>query len=365
MMRSDQGYVMPGQRYAATQSTVSPYWWGGAALLAALAYPFTMLPVFSIAHMATSFWQVFLFSSASAIVLLFPACGLFLLLGTAGQADRAALIRRGMGIVLIVSPVLRVFSSTIASLLHIPLSSLAVWFALWILIGALVLERISHPEPLFSIRTISKTKVVHGVSAIIIALFVLAHLTVNLSILKSPEAYLSTASILRLAYRTPIAEPILIVLLAMQVGSGLIMASDAFCRRASSEYLIQIACGLYFVIFIGSHTIAVAVLGRTLLNHGPDFTYASGGRGGLLASPGGVPLAPYYLLAVVTFFIHLSRPLRLWMIKIGKTRLARPSAYGLVSLGSVVAIALLVALCTPMITQHVPHHFSNVPKRLR
>jgi len=354
-----------GQKYVMTVSNRSPYWWGTAALAAAVTYPFTPLLVFWTAHMARSYFQLFLFSGASLVMLLYPACGLFLLLRTAKRADRSSLIRRGLGILLIISPVLRVFSSVVAGLLNIPASSLAVWFDLWIILAALMLWRIANPKRIFSVRTMSKTRTVHGLGAILIALFVVAHMTVNLSILKSPEAYLSAASALRLAYRTPIAEPILIAVLVLQIATGLMMAADTLVHRVSSENLIQIACGLYLVVFIASHTIAVAVLGRVQLNPGPDFTYASTGPRGLLANLGGVPLAPYYLLAVVTFFTHLSRPVRVWTVRIGKTRLALPGAYAVVSIGFVVAVALLIALCTPMITRHLAHRFPNSAQLMR
>jgi hypothetical protein len=122
------------------------------------------------------------------------------------------------------------------------------------------------------------------------------------------------------------------------------------------------ACGLYFVVYLGSHTLAVAIIGRATLSHGPDFTFASAGAGGLLANPGGVSLAPYYFLAVVAFFTHLSRPLRLWVMRVANAGTARRSSYALVGAGSLVAAALLVGLCTPMITTHLPHRFPPMPQ---
>lgn len=364
---SSQTYAVTSQDrgYVTAKSNRNIYGWGVGALAAAVAYPYTPRLVFSTAHMAGSFLQLFLFSCASAVMLFFPACGLYLLVGSTGRADRLMLVRRGLGILLIVTPVMRVLSGAIASVLHMPARSLEVWYGLWVVLGALMLWRASNPEPLFSVGIMSKTKLAHGLSAILIAIFVVAHLTANLTILKSPEAYISSTSALRSIYRTPVGEPVLIGLLVLQVVTGLMMASEALVRRAPAEYLIQTASGLYFALYIMSHTTATAYLGRLQLNHGPDFTYASAGPAGLLAILGGVQLAPYYLLGVLAFFVHLSRPLRVRMVRMGKTRLARPSSYALVSLGGVVGVALLIALCTPMITRHAPHHFPPPVQRLR
>jgi hypothetical protein len=307
--------------------------------------------------------QALLFSLAALLVMGFPACGLWLLVRTAGESTECALIRRGLGILLIITPVLRVFSGVAASLLNISNHTALVCFSLWAAIAALMLWCIRRPEPVFSASMIAKIKPVHAAGAIAIALFVAAHLATSLTILKNPETYTWSASLLRLAYRTPAGEPILIGLLILQVITGLTMATDAFTRRASSEYLIHMACGLYFVVYLGSHTLAVAVIGRATLNHGPDFTFASSGAGGLLANPGGVSLAPYYFLAVVAFFTHLSRPLRLWVMRIANAGTARRSSYALVGARSLVAAALLVGLCTSMITTHLPHHFPRNPQR--
>ena len=341
----------------AVKGQASPYWWGLAAAGSAVAYPFTALPVFLAAHMPSSAGQVLLFSLAAALVLAFPACGLWLLVGTAGEATERALVRRGLGMLLILAPVLRVFSGIVSAVVHIPDKSTLVWFSLWAAIAAVMLWRIAHPAPVFSARVVSKIKFVHAVSAIAIGLFILAHLATNLTILKSPETYTWSASLLRLAYRTPVAEPILVGLLILQVITGLTMGAEAFTRRGSAEYLIQLACGVYSVVFLGSHTLAIAVLGRELLNRGPDFTYASAGPGGLLSSPDGVFLAPYYCLSVMAFFTHLSRPLRLWVMRMASSGTARRSSYALVGIGGVVAAALLIGLCTPMITTHGPHRF--------
>jgi hypothetical protein len=146
-----------------------------------------------------------------------------------------------------------------------------------------------------------------------------------------------------LAYRTPIGEPILIGLLILQVITGLTIGTDAFPHRASVEYLIQMACSLYIVMFLGSHVLAVAVQGRQLLNHGPDFTYASPGPDGLLSTAGGVALAPYYCLAVIAFFAHLSRPSRLQLTRVADSDAARRSTHALVGAGGLIAIGSLSA----------------------
>ncbi|MCC7497608.1 MAG: hypothetical protein IT160_08535 [Bryobacterales bacterium] len=342
---------------AVRKAPPSPYWWAVLGMAAAVAYPFTALPVFAAAHLPWSAEQVFLFSLAAIVVLAFPAGGLWLLVQTAGESNQRALVRRGLGTLLIIAPVMRILSGVLASRMGIPNGGALVWYSLWAAIAAVMLWRTLKPEPPFPAGLMAKAKSAHWMSAMVIGLFVVAHLATSLTILQSPEAYNRSASLLRLAYRTPVAEPILIGLLILQVITGLAMALEAFTRRASVEYLIQLATGMYLAVFLGSHTTAVAVGGRQLLNQGPDFTFASAGVGGLLASPAGAALAPYYFLAVVAFFSHLARPLRLGVMRFAGGATARRCSYALTGVGIVVASALLIGLCTPMITTHSAHHF--------
>jgi hypothetical protein len=96
-----------------------------------------------------------------------------------------------------------------------------------------------------------------------------------------------------------------------------------------------------------SHTLAVAVLGRALLNRGPDFTFASGGPAGLFGSAQSTTLFPYYGLGVVAVFVHLARPVRLYVTRKAGDAHARRAAAVLAGVGLVLSVLLLRALVHP------------------
>ncbi len=171
---------------------------------------------------------------------------------------------------------------------------------------------------------------------------------VNLTALDGLAFYNQAAGWFRLLWRTPVAEPILVSLLAIQLVSGVLLAFDASTGRSTVDHLAQITAGLFLGAFFVSHTTAVAVLGRTILDRGPDFTFASAGPHGLLSSAQGAALYPYYGLAVVALLVHLARPLRLWVQRKAGASAARVSAAALIGAGVVVSALLLLALLNPM-----------------
>lgn len=107
---------------------------------------------------------------------------------------------------------------------------------------------------------------------------------------------------LRLVYRNPIAETILLAAVIVQIVSGLKLFRAK--RRVKKNFYdkLQIWTGLYLAFFFIFHVGAVLV-GRTILDLDTNFYF---GVAGLNTFPFNLFFVPYYGLAVIAFFGHIS-----------------------------------------------------------
>lgn len=337
----DAGPV-PAERAGTT--TIWPLAFALAGVASPLAprilYSTAALPLDPVAHTL---------SVAAGICVAFavPLAGLALLWMSTGRRDTGALRARGIGMLLVIAPVLTALGTTWAAAAGLRASALPIWVGCWTAATLGVAWRSSVAEPILPVAINRRVRQVHRTFVALLLLFAAAHLAVNLTALRDLAVYNQAAGWFRLAWRTRIGEPILIALLATQLVTGLTLALDASIGRSTFEHLCQITAGLFIAVFLTSHTFAVAVLGRQLLNRGPAFTFASGGPGGLLASAQSATLFPYYGLAVVALFVHLARPLRLYLSRTIGPAQGRLAAGVLVGAGFVVSALLLVALVHP------------------
>jgi len=107
---------------------------------------------------------------------------------------------------------------------------------------------------------------------------------------------------LRLVYRNPIVETILLTVVFIQIISGIKM----FLSKRKSIHgfygKLQIWTGLYLAFFLFIHVGAILV-GRYVLKLDTNFYF---GVAGLNSFPVNLFFIPYYSLAIVSFFGHIS-----------------------------------------------------------
>ncbi|EPR68631.1 hypothetical protein ADICYQ_2328 [Cyclobacterium qasimii M12-11B] len=107
---------------------------------------------------------------------------------------------------------------------------------------------------------------------------------------------------LRIIYRNVIAETILLVTVATQIVSGI----KLFLKKRKTKYdlfeKLQIWTGLYLAIFLVFHLSAV-LFGRLVLELDTNFYF---GVTGLNTFPLNLFFIPYYGLAIISFFGHIS-----------------------------------------------------------
>lgn len=145
---------------------------------------------------------------------------------------------------------------------------------------------------------------IHRVASIIVSLFILAHLTNHLTIYAGEEVYIRVMDQLRLVYRHPIAEVILLGCCMIQVVTGIrLLRKYNFRSLRSRVKKVQIASGVYIGIFLLFHISAV-LIGRTIIDTDLYF-----GAAVVATFPLNLFFIPYYFLGVLSVFAHVGSTL--------------------------------------------------------
>jgi succinate dehydrogenase/fumarate reductase cytochrome b subunit len=141
----------------------------------------------------------------------------------------------------------------------------------------------------------------HRYGAIVVTLFVLAHLANHMAALGGIPAHLRFMEAARGVYRQPLVETLLLLGVAAQAGSGLRLLGAGWRRRSGWLASLQAASGAYLALFLLIHVSAV-LFGRAVLDLDTNVHFAAAG---LQAWPYSLFFVPYYFLAVLAVFTHL------------------------------------------------------------
>lgn len=147
-----------------------------------------------------------------------------------------------------------------------------------------------------------RLKTLHRVSGSLIALFVVTHLVNHLAGLWGPEAHIRLMDALRPYYRHGLIEPVLLTAIGIQVYSGIRLVLHK--RKTATGFFekLQVRTGLYLAFFFVVHLSAV-MAGRHALHLDTNLYF---GAAGLNSFPLNLFFIPYYSLAILAFFGHLS-----------------------------------------------------------
>ncbi|AQS93165.1 hypothetical protein BXQ17_03315 [Polaribacter sp. BM10] len=145
-------------------------------------------------------------------------------------------------------------------------------------------------------------KRIHYFSGVLISFFVGLHLFNHLYSILGADAHIEMMNDLRVVYRNIIAETILLFAVIIQVFSGIKLFFKK--RKNVTDFFekLQIWTGLYLAIFFFIHLSAV-LSGRLILNLDTNFYF---GVAGLNTFPLNLFFIPYYGLAIISFFGHIS-----------------------------------------------------------
>lgn len=172
----------------------------------------------------------------------------------------------------------------------------------------------------------------HRALAIVLALFLVLHLGNHLAGLAGQDAHGKAQTALRILYRHPLVEPLLLAAVGVQVVLGLALV----IRRR--RWTLQTVSGGYLALFLVIHL--GAVLSARVQGVETDIAFAAAG----LHAPAPWPavFAAYYGLAVLAVSIHVSVPLSRRSASLG------PVMIGLGGAVSLTLVALLAGLVTPL-----------------
>lgn len=145
-------------------------------------------------------------------------------------------------------------------------------------------------------------KRIHYISGFTITFFIILHLSNHLYIFFGVERHIEVMDTLRFFYRNAIAETILICMVLTQIITGIKLFIKKRKKANSFFDKLQIWSGLYLTIFFVFHLGAVFI-GRFILNLNTNIYF---GVAGLNTFPFSLFFIPYYGLAIISFFGHIS-----------------------------------------------------------
>jgi hypothetical protein len=146
-----------------------------------------------------------------------------------------------------------------------------------------------------------RARKLHRVGAVVLALFVLAHLANHLAALGGIAAHLRFMEAARVVYRQPVVETLLLFGFVVQAGSGLGLLVSGWTRRRGWLAWLQAGSGAYLALFLLIHVPAV-LFGRAVLDLDTNVHFAAAG---LQVWPYSLFFVPYYFLAVLAVSTHL------------------------------------------------------------
>jgi succinate dehydrogenase/fumarate reductase cytochrome b subunit len=156
--------------------------------------------------------------------------------------------------------------------------------------------------------TRSKAKLLHRLSGIVIAVFFASHVLNHICGIISPQTHVHAMNLLRIVYRSPPIEILLLLCITFQIGSGIYLVANAIKdgiskkRPIGTVRIFQSLSGLYLALFLGHHVRAV-MYGRFIWNVETDYFFAASG----IKDPSSFPFFfPYYTLSLLSAFLHIA-----------------------------------------------------------
>ena len=229
--------------------------------------------------------------------------------GAPGSAVRRVAPQR-LAYLSVVCPTLFVFFGVVRGMVAPTVPEYPVWVMLWV--GAAVwcwLSRASRTQH-ENTPPLARLRVIHGVTASLLAIYVLFHIANHLFGLIGPSAHAAVMKAGRTVYRARMVEPVLVTLMLFQIATGLRLAWRWSGVRADARRVFQVASGLYLSVYILGHMNSVFIYARTYLKIDTGWAFATGAPTGLIHDPWNIRLLPHYALGVFFVLGHLASGLR-------------------------------------------------------
>lgn len=209
-------------------------------------------------------------------------------------------------------------------------AELVVYYVFWALAALVLLKPTACNLSAVKLDQ-NKLRFAHGISSLLLLLFIAAHLFNHLSANWGGETHIQIMEILRVFYRSSFIEPILFAALIFQVTTGLMLISKHVGGEIDGYRTTQLSTGLLLVVFLASHVTAVLALGRGFLGIDTNWDWLVAAPG-LLEDPWNVRLVVHYALGVFALLVHVLLGVRVVISAHQGTALANKVFWGLVSI---------------------------------
>jgi hypothetical protein len=180
----------------------------------------------------------------------------------------------------VATPTLFVFLGVVQALIHSPIRDEIVWCALWLTIAIwsqTAGKRASATRPI-----VGRWRIVHGITAAVLGLYVAFHLTNHLFGLIGPDAHAAVMKIGRIVYRSGAGEPLLVAAMLFQIGTGLFLAWHWSAAPHGFQRTFQVASGVYLLLYILGHMNSVSSTQEAFLAYRPIGISRSAQRGSFM-----------------------------------------------------------------------------------
>jgi hypothetical protein len=309
----------------------------------ALAYPWT-LRLFHEAIIAQprsampAIWLLLAFALPLSCLVFAWRCAV--------RSGHALPVIRRVAFVALAAPPLFVSTGVVSSLVHSPVPDIWTWSILWLALGviAAIVSSKGQSQPPGAMT--GRLRVMHGISALAILLFVAFHLTNHLFGLFGPVVHAQVMAIGRVVYRSRFVEPVFVAVLLFQIASGFKLAWRWSARPLDAAGMLQVGSGAYLAAFILTHLNSALISARWVHKIPTDWAWATGAPEGLLLDAWNIRLLPHYTLGVFFVIAHVCCGLRTVLLAHGVRRSTadRVWACGLLGAGGV-SLLITAALC--------------------
>ena len=244
----------------------------------------------------------------------------------------------------VAAPTLYVFLGVVQALVHSPISDEIVWCVIWLAIA--IWSQSARNLVAAPVPALGRWRVAHGLTAAILCLYVLFHLTNHLFGLVGPDAHATVMKIGRVVYRSGMGEPLLVAAMLCQIGTGLYLAWRWSAAAQGFHRTYQVASGAYLSLFILGHMNSVFIYARSFLGIPTDWNFAIGAPTGLIHDAWNIRLLPHYALGVFFVLSHIASGLRVVLIAHGVDRRNADRLWMIcVAISIVVAAAIITGMC--------------------
>jgi hypothetical protein len=251
---------------------------------------------------------------------------------------------RRLAYVSVAAPTLYVFLGVVQALVHSPIPDEVVWCGIWLAL-AIWSQRARTPV-VADAPAVGRWRVIHGLTAAILILYVLFHITNHLFGLIGPDAHAAVMKIGRMVYRSRAGEPLLVAAMLFQVGTGLYLAWRWSAAPQGFHRTYQVASGAYLSLYIVGHMNSVFIYARRFLRIPTDWNFAIGAPTGLIHDAWNIRLLPHYALGVFFVLTHIASALRVVLIAHGVDRRHADWIWGVsTALSAVVTTAVIAGMC--------------------